>query len=96
MSTAWLDWLETQCAAVAALEKEGGVHFQFEKRPLGSRKMREINEGVNNEFVIRAAELSEIGLGEFRDVESQHLPDMLLQPFLSAKPLTGNSKPPHA
>ena len=38
----------------------------------------------------------QIGLGEFRDVESQHLPDMLLQPFLSAKPSTGNSKPPHA
>ena len=38
----------------------------------------------------------QLGLGEFRDEASQHLPGMLMQPFLSHKPPTGNPKPPHA
>ena len=38
----------------------------------------------------------QIGLDEFRDDVSQHLPGMLMQPILSAKPSTGKPNSPHA
>lgn len=38
----------------------------------------------------------QIGLDTFRDESSQHLPGMLMQPFLGDKPTTDNPKAPHA
>lgn len=40
--------------------------------------------------------LMKIGLGEFRDEASQHLPGMLMQPFFGDKSSTGRNNIPHA